>query len=67
MTMFFEKLGGRKNVYCLFGALLLFGGLAIGKVDGVAFTGGLVALAGVLVEGNVRSKKILNGIGGKKK
>ena len=64
--MLFEKLGGRKNVFCLFGALLLFAGLVLtDKIDGLAFVGGLVALAGVLVEGNVRSKKILEG--GKKK
>ena len=54
----FEKLGGRKNVFCYFGALLLFGGLALKMIDGVAFTGGLVALAGLLVEGNVRTHKI---------
>lgn len=60
-----ESIGGRKFFFACFGALLLFGAYAIGKLDGIAFAGGIVGLAGVFVEGNVRSKKILEG--GKKK
>ena len=63
--MFLESVGGRKFFFACFGAVLLFGAYAIGKLDGVAFTGGIVALAGVFVEGNIRDKKITSG--GKKK
>jgi hypothetical protein len=60
-----ESLGGRKFVLTLFGAVLIFIAFAFFKLDGLAFTGGLVALGGLYVEGNVRTAKIFEG--GKKK
>lgn len=60
-----ELSGNRKLILSTLCVLALVAGCIIGKVDGVVFVSGIVALAGVFVEGNIRSKKILNG--GKKK
>jgi len=66
--MFLESVGGRKFVFTIIGALILFGAYILkDKMGGEILVGGIVALAGVFVEGNVRSKKILNESGGKKK
>lgn len=62
----FDDVGGRKFLLAIVGFIMLFAATMVGKLDGVAFTGGMVALLGVFVEGNVRSKKIYQD-GGKKK
>ncbi len=57
--------GNRKVVVAILCVLVLTGMCAIGKLDGVAYVGGIVAISGVYAESNIRSKKITNG--GKKK
>lgn len=53
----FEKIGGRKFVGFLVACILLFAGMAIGKVEGAVFAGGLGAFLITYVTGNVKEAK----------